>query len=278
MIGLAVIASVAFCRAAELAVAPSVSLSEPHTDADAVIHYEVTSPYQAGRTTLRILAPKSSTSTAAKRILFVLPVEPGEEHHYGDGLDAVRQLGVHEKLGWIVVAPSFSHWPWYADHPSDPAKQDESYMLKAVIPLVDRLYPSPPRKRLLLGFSKSGWGAFSLILRHPDLFEAAAAWDAPLMKDKPDAYEMPQAFESQANFEQYQISRLLTQRANPFQSRQRLGLYGYGNFREHVTTAHDLMDRLRIRHDYANDTHRDHVWASGWIESAVQALDTMSKD
>ena len=34
-------------------------------------------------------------------------------------------------------------------------------------------------KNLLLGFSKSGYGALDLLFKHPTVFSAAAAWDFP---------------------------------------------------------------------------------------------------
>ena len=51
-----------------------------------------------------------------------------------------------------------------------------------------------------IGFSKSGWGAFSLLLRHPEVFGRAAAWDAPLMLEQPNRYGMGAVFGSQENF------------------------------------------------------------------------------
>ena len=62
-----------------------------------------------------------------------------------------------------------------------------------------------PAGRLLLGFSKSGWGAFSLLLRHPDVFGRAAAWDAPLMMNKPGPYGSGDIFGTPENFARYQI-------------------------------------------------------------------------
>ena len=34
----------------------------------------------------------------------------------------------------IFVAPTFSHLPWYADHPSDASIRQETYFLKVVVP------------------------------------------------------------------------------------------------------------------------------------------------
>ena len=83
------------------------------------------------------------------------------------------------------------------------ADPPETYFLKVVVPFVKQTYLAGGDKahRLLVGFSKSGWGAFSLLLRYPDRFGKAAAWDAPLMIDVP-------LWKNLENFRKYQISRL----------------------------------------------------------------------
>ena len=264
-----------FAAAACAGDAPTV---EPAGTTDGVAHYWVTSPYQAQRTKLRIIAPASATEKENKRFLFVLPVEAREETHFGDGLDAVKKTGLHEKLGMIVVEPHFDKLPWYADHPTDKGRQDETYLLKAVLPEVDRLFPCKQPQRLLLGFSKSGWGAFSLILRNPDVFAAAAAWDAPMTKSKPDQFGMNEAFATQENFEQYRITTLLREKGAPFQQAKRLWLAGYDNFRTHTVDAHKLMDEHfpAVLHDYADGPKRQHIWGSGWVEDAIRALDALA--
>ena len=131
--------------------------------------------------------------------------------------------------------------------------------------------------RLLLGFSKSGWGAFSLILRHPDLFRAAAAWDAPLMKEKPDQFGMDAAFATQENFERYQFSRLPREKAGTFRASKRLAHLGYGSFRDHHQRAQKLFEELKIPVEYKDGPERKHVWESGWVADAVAALDAMSR-
>ncbi|MGD0090817.1 MAG: alpha/beta hydrolase-fold protein [Planctomycetota bacterium] len=274
---------IGFALAAASAGAGEAPALEPAGTTGGVAHYWVTSlhqgvgqvanlPHQGQRTKLRIIAPDGAAAKEDKRFLFVLPVEPREETHYGDGLETVRKTGLHEQLGLIVVAPSFDKLPWYANHPTDQGRQDETYLLEAVIPVVDRLYPSKQPQRLLLGFSKSGWGAFSLILRHPDVFAAAAAWDAPLMKDKPDQFGMGECFATQENFEHYRITKLLREKAAPFQAAKRLWLAGYDNFRAQTVEAHKLMDELHIQHDYADGPKRAHLWGSGWVEEAIKAL------
>src|SRR5262249_30765195 len=138
-------------------------------------------------------------------VIYVLPVEAKNESRFGNGLLEVKKQDLHNKLKAIFVAPTFSHLPWYADHPTDASIRQESYFLKVVIPFVDKTYPTiaEARGRLLLGFSKSGWGAWSLLLRNPEMFGKAAAWDAPLMMEKPNNFGMGEIFGTQENFENY---------------------------------------------------------------------------
>src|SRR5205807_1053516 len=123
--------------------------------------------------------------------------------------------------------------------------------------------------RLLLGFSKSGWGAYSLLLRHPDLFGKAAAWDAPLMMDAPGKYGSGDVFGTKENFAAYRVTTLLEQRAADLKSGKRLILLGYGNFREHHRQAHALMEKPKIDHVYHDGPERKHEWGSGWVPEAA---------
>ena len=201
------IAATCVARAEEATISPG------EKSPDGWITHIVESEYQAKPTEIRILVPDKLAlkdrldATQPRRVLYVLPVEAGRESKYGDGLAEVKRLDLHNKHGLICVAPTFAHLPWYADHPTDKTIRQESYFVKVVVPFIDRTYqldekrrmdassvriqahadgrgvhPTPVNKesRWLLGFSKSGWGAWSLLARNPDLFGRAAAWDAPL--------------------------------------------------------------------------------------------------
>lgn len=236
--------------------------------------HTISSRDQKGETKIRVLLPERFSSKKKYRVLFVLPVEAGEGKVYGDGLLEIRKTGLHNKHQLICVAPTFSDLPWYADHPTDRTIQQESYFLKVVLPFVDRTYPTTQSGagRFLLGFSKSGWGAYSLILRHPHQFEKAAAWDAPLMKQKPDQFGMRPIFGSQQNFDQYKVSSLLEKKAASFRDRTRLVLAGYGNFREHHVRFHQLAVAHGLACTYRDGPYRKHHWNSGWVGEALDLL------
>ena len=254
--------------------ADTVTVSEAKQDANGFQVHEVRSPYQAGLTHIRVLLPGKMEPGKRYLVVYVLPVEAGDENRFGDGLLEIKNQNLHRKQAAIFVAPTFSHLPWYADHPTKEEIRQESYLLKVVTPFVEKTYPamSEASGRLLLGFSKSGWGAFSLILRHPVLFGKAAAWDAPLMMARPDRYGMGEIFGTQSNFEKYAIAKLLEERAGTFQKEKRLFLLGYGNFKDHHEQVHDRMTTLKIAHEYRNEPARKHDWHSGWVAEAVEWL------
>jgi len=244
---------------------------------------------EAYDTNVRILLPDTKEGQARylnnPRVVYVLPVNPDVTTQWNDGLYTVSQADLHNQYGFVAVAPSFTNWPWFADNPTDPKIQQETYFVKEVVPLVDSLFPETSKKRLLLGFSKSGNGSYQLILRYPDMFMAASIWDAPVMKTAPDEFEMPQIYVTQDNFNQYCIPLLLPEKASLLQGRPRLGLFGYAVFSgpstdrgvDHIVGCHTMLNSLNIPHYYDDSNQRIHRWDSGWMPEAVEALDLMSR-
>ncbi len=258
--------------AGEVVIQPGVA------DADGVIVHSVTSPFQAGTTRIKVLLPPATESPPPWQTLFLLPVEALDGRVWGDPLADVRKHGLHVRHGLLCVVPTFSHLPWYADHPTDPEIRQERYFLEVVLPFVERTYGSrlatgaDPSSRLLVGFSKSGWGAFSLMLRHPDLFGRAAAWDAPLLQAQPNQFGMGPIFGTTENFRRYQLSRRLEDAAEPFKNSPRLIHIGYGNFRDHHQRLERLLVDHGLQHVYQDGPYRKHHWNSGWLAGAVELL------
>ena len=209
------------------------------------------------------------------RVLYVLPVEALDGQRWGSGLQTIRKAGLHNRHKLICVAPTFSHLPWYADHPSDPMIRQESYLTRVVLPLVEKSYPAIPGRtgRLLVGFSKSGWGAFTLLLRNPEVFAAAAAFDAPLALDKPGPYGSGPIFGSRENFEKYRVETLLKKNAGRLGSSKRLALLGhFVNFRKQHEKARNWMNSLKIQHHWHKGQKWKHSWESGWLPRAIELI------
>ncbi|WP_169977801.1 ribosomal protein L7/L12 [Tautonia rosea] len=249
-------------------------ISEGRRDERGVLSHAVRSEFQEGTTSIRVLLPEGKRPGERFPVIYLLPVEATDEHRYGDAIEEILRLDLHREHKAIFVAPSFTDLPWYADHPTDPRLRQEHHVIDVVLPFVEAHYPArtDPGGRLLLGFSKSGWGAYSLLLRHPDVFGKAAAWDAPLMMSEPGKYGSGPIFGSLENFRRYQLSRLLEERADELSEGSRLILLGFGNFRDDHRAAHALMERLGISHLDRDGPERDHDWHSGWVSEAVELL------
>ncbi len=250
------------------------TISDATRDQNGLLVHTVLSPYQSGPTEIRVLLPVQRDNETRCPVVYVLPVEAGNAHRYGDGLLEIQKRDLHRRFSAIFVAPTFSQLPWYADHPSDPEVRQESHFLEVVVPFIEQRYSARADRdgRLLVGFSKSGWGAYSLLLRHPDRFGKAAAWDAPLMEEAPARFGMGPIFGTQDNFALYQVSALLDRHASDLRARNRLILLGYGNFRDQHEQFHSLLLNLKVPHVYHDGPKRQHIWESGWLAEAVELL------
>ncbi|MBC8354860.1 MAG: hypothetical protein H8E66_23020 [Planctomycetes bacterium] len=250
------------------------SIADAVLGADGVLSHTVLSPRQRAATELRVLRPDSFDASKRYPALYLLPVEAARENRYGDALDEVVRLDLHNRFQLLCIAPTFAELPWYADHPTDKQLQQESYLLHDIVPFVDANYPvvQGPSGRLLAGFSKSGWGAFSLLLRNLNVFSRAAAWDAPLNMQESGKYGSGPIFGTQKTFEDYQVTRLLAKRMKELREKPRLFHLGYDNFRKHHETVESLLNSHHISHVYRDGPKRKHVWGSGWLEEAVELL------
>jgi len=236
--------------------------------------HTLTSEFQDGTTQVHVLAPTKLEEGRKYPVIYVLPVEPGAQTRWGDALGEVAKLDAANKHGVIFVFPTFSKLPWYADHPTDAKLRQETHLLKAVLPLIESQYPAKAEAagRLLMGFSKSGWGAFTLLLRNPEVFAKAAAFDAPFAMDWPSKYGSAEIFGTRENFATYGILPLLEKRSGELKGSRRLAVIGTGNFKADHTAVHERMEKLGIEHLFDDRTVRAHAWGSGWIPQAIEFL------
>lgn len=243
---------------------------------DRIIFHSVDSPHQRTETEILVLPPKNREARAKWPVVYLLPVEAGAGRRWGDPFRALASVEPAILDDLFVVYPTFSDLPWYADHPSDPGLRQEKHFLSVVLPFVEKRYPVDDAgdERYLVGFSKSGWGAWSLILRNESLFEFVVAWDAPMMVAKPDRYGMGPIFGSVDNFANYRIETLLRRAGTAFfdNSRPRLALLGFGSFRSEHVRVRFLLEDLGIEHVYRDGPERKHHWESGWLIEAFEQI------
>ena len=130
-------------------------------------------------------------------------------------------------------------------------------------------------QRFLIGFSKSGNGVLTLILRHPNMFSAAAAWDAPAQLNDHvgvlrSAFELRHAGEFRPVLHSYsgRDQRAGVYPGEPVVDQRGPGLLDGG----YDPTGQS--DDSGVRSAYLGAGRlRQHSWSSGWLDGAVTALD-----
>lgn len=76
----------------------------------------------------------------------------------------------------IVVCPSGMN-SWYWDAPADPSMRMESFIVDELVPAIDSIYPTVPKReaRAIAGLSMGGHGSLWLALRHPEIWSQAGS-------------------------------------------------------------------------------------------------------
>ena len=89
----------------------------------------------------------------------------------------LNRLATRERL--IFIAPSCGKTGWYADSPYQKKSRMESFLVRELLPQVERRFPVLPQ-RGVMGMSMGGHGAFTLALRHPGLFTSVSSMSGVL--------------------------------------------------------------------------------------------------
>jgi hypothetical protein len=241
----------------------------PVLDARGVAFHPVRSDAIVRPVVVRVLAPEVMPATP--RLLLALPVR--EDHEiWGDGLEVIRAEALHERYGLVVAAPECPR-AWAADHPDDPSRREETHLLHGVLPWLRELFPGLVGT-MALGFSRTGWAAVSLLLRHPAVVDAAAAFDAPLMKSWPGVHGMQEVFGTPENLDRYRPELRVPSCTEWLAERPRLALYGRHLFGADMEGFRALMSSLGLPFVWS-DSPRGHAWTSGWVPEAVADLARM---
>ena len=247
------------------------------TDVNGVAQYNVTSPDDGGTQVLRVLSPTNPTPGVSHNFLFVLPVEAGLSTVYGDGLETLRALDAQDQYNLTIIEPSFGIEPWYADNPNDPSVKYETFLTNDLAPWVTQnLAKTGAEQKWLIGFSKSGIGATDLILKHPDVFTLAAAWDFPADMSTYDQFGSSSAssYGTNDNFlTNYRLTpSFIEAHKAPFLSKNRIWIGGYDVFQTDMTDFDALLNSEAVVHSTETPQNMPHRWDSGWVQIALAAL------
>ena len=249
--------------------------------------HTVETQYQNGEQEIHVLLPDDYKEGKLYHVLYLLPVEKGFNQRYGYGLGVLKEMNAHNKYDIIIVQMGFEKEPWYGDHVSNPKTRQASYLKEFIIPFIEKHYSTKnaPEGRLLLGFSKSGWGAFSLILTYPEFFGYAASWDAPMFFDR-FHYSMEQVYGTLEQLNAYRPDLLVSRQKKHFLKKARLVLTGemdWGrsisafNGGSHTVEMHKLLEKEGVKYIFNNTLKVPHRWNKQWMAPTLEALIGLTK-
>lgn len=114
----------------------------------------------------------------SKKAFPVVYLLHGYSGNYGSWAKDFKELGKQvDQYGFIVVGVDGNYSSWYFDSPIDPSFKYETYVVKELVPFIDKQYRTiaDRKARAISGLSMGGHGALYLSFKHQDVFGAAGS-------------------------------------------------------------------------------------------------------
>src|SRR5688500_2819125 len=152
-------------------VMPSVKLAETH---------ELDSKLMGRKMPFLVVTPgRYSTDTAARfPVIYLLHGLTGSHKNW---VEKTKLLQYVANSGFIVVTPEGGNG-WYTDSIATPNDKYESYIIKELVPDVDKKFRTLPdrQNRVIAGLSMGGYGAIKFGLKYSEIFSMAGSFSGAL--------------------------------------------------------------------------------------------------
>ena len=160
-------------------VTPAVRQTEP-----SVLDGKLSSKLMDRSMPYRVIVPKNYSDRADRRfpVLYLLH---GLYGHFDNWSDKTKLIDYAKDYDLIIVMPEGNDG-WYTDGATVPNDKYESYIIKELIPDIDKKYRTQADRehRIIAGLSMGGYGSVKFGLKYPDLFSIvgsfSGAFDAPM--------------------------------------------------------------------------------------------------
>ncbi len=228
---------------------------------------------------VRVLAPTDPSPNYAHSFLYALSVGSGfTQENYGSGLNVLQSLDVEDQYNTTIIEPVFPMDSWYADNPTDATIDYNTFMSTILPQWVDSHFSTTgDEKSLLLGFSKSGYGALDLLFKNPTEFDAAAAFDFPGDMTSYNGFGTSSAndYGTQANFQNnYELDQsFINANKAPFTTQDRIWISEGPDYANQVADFNNLLTSQGVQDTFSSTQTGDaHTWTGGWVSGAVAGL------
>ncbi len=151
---------------------------------DSVYSYAV-----CGYKKFNVILPKDYYKTEERyKVIFLLHGYSGDHNDWVNRTNLVKYLNDYS---FVVVTPQADK-SWYTNSPFIKNRNYEDYIIKELIPFVEKKYRviSTKHGRIIAGLSMGGYGAIKLAIKYPNLFYFAGSfsgafrWPAMIEKNK----------------------------------------------------------------------------------------------
>jgi len=161
-----------------------------------------------------------------------------------------------DQYGFIVIGVDGNFSSWYFDSPIDPTFKYETYVIKELVPFVDKNYKTIASRegRAISGLSMGGHGALYLSFRHQDVFGAAGSMSGGVdIRPFPENWDIKKRLgtlsEFPENWEKNTVTNMLELvKDNKLKLIIDCGVDDF--FMDVNRELHNKMLALKINHDY----------------------------
>ena len=80
-----------------------------------------------------------------------------------------------DSYGFVIVCPDGFFDSWYLDSPINKKLQYQQFMIKDLLPFVEKKYSLDKKNYFITGLSMGGYGALSIYLKNLDIFKSAGS-------------------------------------------------------------------------------------------------------
>lgn len=181
----------------------------------------------------------------------------GYSGNYASWAKDFKELGKQvDQYGFIVIGVDGNYSSWYFDSPIDPNFKYETYVIKELVPFVDKNYRTITSRegRAISGLSMGGHGALYLSFKHQDIFGAAGSMSGGVdFRPFPENWDIKKRLgsikEFPENWDKYTVTNMLDLvKDNKMKLIIDCGIDDF--FMEVNRQLHDKMLALKINHDY----------------------------
>lgn len=125
---------------------------------------------------------------------------------------------------------------------------------------------------ILVGFSKSGLGAWNIARRIPELVTGTIIFDAPVARDTLPPWGTAPFYKDDAAWQEDLPLRTCEHFKAAMRTDHRLVLISGAAFHQEMCTLSEMLSGMGIRHVFLPRPYMKHRWNAGWIEEGLNMI------